>query len=57
MAVPGQEWDYETMWRNRLISAENTVMTAFQGGQVLGFAAMTAPRHFRTMREPTLSSW
>ena len=42
IAVPGQEWDYEPMWRNRLISAEHTVMTASQGDQVLGFAAMTA---------------
>jgi len=43
MVVPGQEWDYEPMWRNRLISAEHTVLTASQGGQVLGFAAMRAP--------------
>ena len=43
MAVPGQEWDYEPLWRNRLISAEHTVMTASQCSQVLGFAAITAP--------------
>ena len=42
MVIPGQEWDYEPVWRNRLMSAEHTVMAASQGGQVLGFAAMTA---------------
>jgi len=41
MAVPGQEWDYEPVWRDRLISPEYTVMTASQGGHLLGFAAMT----------------
>ncbi|KFF59142.1 hypothetical protein JF66_13465 [Cryobacterium sp. MLB-32] len=42
LEVPGQEWDFEPVWRNRLISAEYTVMAASQGGPVLGFAAMAA---------------
>jgi len=42
MGVPGQEWDYEAMWRNRLISTEYTVMTASESSQARGFAAMTA---------------
>jgi len=42
LGVPGQEWDYEPVWRNRLSSPEHTVMTASVAGQLLGFAAMTA---------------
>ena len=40
--VPGQERNYEPMWHRRLSSPEHTVMTASVGGQVLGFAAMSA---------------
>ncbi|TFC96745.1 MULTISPECIES: GNAT family N-acetyltransferase [Cryobacterium] len=42
LGVPGQEWDYEPVWRDRLRSHEHTVMTASVAGQILGFAAMKA---------------
>jgi ribosomal protein S18 acetylase RimI-like enzyme len=42
LGVPGQEWDYEPVWRGRLKSSEHTVMTASVAGHLCGFAAMNA---------------
>jgi len=39
--APGQERDYESMWRTRLNSGDHTVLVAAQEDLLLGFVAMT----------------